>query len=568
MGKKLNLKWVTDVIGEDYKNWEKGDIVKIQAQTGTGKTFFITGNSKVNGLVDRMNDYEKMIYICNRTELKRQIKLDLLKKYNFEIPYLKDKEENFIFDKDGNKILDTKTLDDTKIIKNIVITSYHAISYGRLENIYCEGKNNLDNFDYIICDECHFFMTDSGFNNKSYLALEELINTRHMKAIKIFISATMDEVEDIIKKQAEKHKTIGFGSYSNFEIHDYQTGIDYSYLNVNYFKNIKDIIQIIKNDKTDEKWIVFVTSKTRGEEIENKLKESNIFATFIHANTGDNEEKKKITAECKFNSKVLISTKCLDNGVNIKDETVKNIVIMAYDKTTFVQEIGRVRFKIDDAPTIKLYIPMFSTTVFSGKISENYQPKIDDLDLFEKDKKAFKKKYNNDFDKTPKDIFYLDENTDWTINILGGARVYKDKIFSSKMVDGFKANDKFTFIKKQLEWLELSSTFDESNLIQNVVDDEAMETLEEYLNNCIDIKILEQKQIEICKNLSSELLKISRDKLQSKKKMHPDTVNSIIKNDLKLPFNITPTTTSKRVNGKVKKYTYWTIIKTIENIMY
>ena len=37
----LNLKWVSDTIGEEYKQWRKGDIITIQAQTGTGKTYFV-----------------------------------------------------------------------------------------------------------------------------------------------------------------------------------------------------------------------------------------------------------------------------------------------------------------------------------------------------------------------------------------------------------------------------------------------------------------------------------------------------------------------------------------------
>lgn len=90
---KLNLKWISDVIGENYKHWKDGDIVKIQAQTGTGKTRFIIGDKNNRGLVDNMNCFEKMIYICNRTELKRQVKLDLLRKYNKKIEYI-DKEKN------------------------------------------------------------------------------------------------------------------------------------------------------------------------------------------------------------------------------------------------------------------------------------------------------------------------------------------------------------------------------------------------------------------------------------------------------------------------------------------
>lgn len=60
----------------------------------------------------------------------------------------------------------------------------------------------------------------------------------------------------------------------------------------------------------------------------------------------------------KFNRKVLIATKTLDNGINIKDNKVKNIVIMAWDKITFIQMLGRRRVNIEDADTVNLYIPL------------------------------------------------------------------------------------------------------------------------------------------------------------------------------------------------------------------
>ena len=58
MGKRLNLKWVTDEIGDSYKEWKKGDIVTIKAQTGTGKTYFIK-----NVMIRNIEDYEKMLLI-------------------------------------------------------------------------------------------------------------------------------------------------------------------------------------------------------------------------------------------------------------------------------------------------------------------------------------------------------------------------------------------------------------------------------------------------------------------------------------------------------------------------
>ena len=70
----LNLKWVSDTIGEEYKQWSKGDIVTIQAQTGTGKTYFVK-----NVLVPYLDKYENMLIVSNRVNLKRQVKIDLLK---------------------------------------------------------------------------------------------------------------------------------------------------------------------------------------------------------------------------------------------------------------------------------------------------------------------------------------------------------------------------------------------------------------------------------------------------------------------------------------------------------
>lgn len=183
----------------------------------------------------------------------------------------------------------------------------------------------------------------------------------------------MDEINDVIVKISEQLKEKGFGTYSDFTIHEpYTTGIDYSYLYVSYFKKIDDIIQLVKNDKSDEKWIVFVASKSMGDKILKDLEEKKVTVTFVHANTSkEDKEKINIATESKFNSKVLICTKCLDNGVNIKDDNVKNLVIMTYDKTTFIQEIGRRRLNINEAPEINLFIPMYIWLCFAKSRKEN-----------------------------------------------------------------------------------------------------------------------------------------------------------------------------------------------------
>lgn len=469
MRKKLNLRWVSDEIGEDYKNWKRGDVVTIEAQTGTGKTFFIK-----NVIIPYMESYEKILLVCNRINLKRQLKKDLFDYCNIPIP------KTF------------KELDEVqKIGDNITIMSYQTISELRNCENYGQGELNLNEYDYIICDECHFFLSDSGFNNKCDLAFDELVRGRHRNAIKIFISATMEEIETTIIKSVENIRATAFGSYSNCKIHKYSTDIDYNYLNIKYFKDIRSIVQLIKNDKSYEKWLIFVTNKEKGNSILEDLK-GICKCEFITKETKECEELKSIVNSCKFKSKVLICTKAMDNGINIQDESVKNIVIMSYDKTTFIQELGRIRFNIENAPTISLYIPTYKISTFNTlvKVYENKEKKIKE---FEDNKIVFGMKYDRDFRKLPEDIFIKSKNGDFQINLLGYSRFYKDKRFIEDIQNKIKV-DKFAYIKEQLKWLGQEETFDKSNLIEDIIDEDNKTELYQFLKDSYDNEILYNKE--------------------------------------------------------------------------
>jgi len=131
------------------------------------------------------------------------------------------------------------------------------------------------------------------------------------------------------------------------------------------------------------------------------------------------------------------------------------------------------------------------------------------------------------------------------------------------MIKQFEDTDKFAYIREQLGWLGLDDIFDEDELIEEVMLDSDIETLEQYLESLLNTKVLEEDQIKLKELLTSEAYQIDRNLLQGTKKMHPDTFNSIMEKTLKLPYKVTATKTSKRVDGKPKKYTYWTIIKTL-----
>ncbi|MDU2123440.1 MAG: DEAD/DEAH box helicase [Clostridium celatum] len=471
--KELNLKWVSDVISETegytYKDWKEGSIVSIDAQTGTGKTYAIL--NKI--LEDKVEDYEELVYICNRVELRRAIQKDLLEKYKMEAKYFIGEKEYFDKNWIGNKsaIIDYEWLDNQQTIYNVTIMSYHEIANARNWKIYMGGNFNiLEKYQYIVCDECQFFLTDASFNQKTYMAFDEIFHARDIKSRLIMLSATIEEVESLIEEYTNMLILHGelFGVDNLVHKYQYSTGRDYSYVNVKYFKDVDDMATLIKN--SDEKWLVFVTSDKNGQELKNNLCESGVSSEFIKANE-DNPEKKNLTMFSKFSCQCLIATKCIDNGVNIKDTNVKNIVVMAYDKTTFIQELGRLRLNIKDAHEINLYIRCCYKKTFSTMLKK-CEDKQELIDLYNEDINKFEVRFNNDYKnkKLPEDIFYLNKKKEWTINKLGVARMELDRKHYQKMVDMMEL-DEFAFIKEQLSWLGLEDTFLEVNLIEDVVED-------------------------------------------------------------------------------------------------
>ena len=464
---KLNLKWVTDTIGEEYKKWGKGDVVTIQAQTGTGKTYFIK-----NKLVPYMSDYEHMLIVSNRRYLKRQVKIDLLKANGDKIP--KNIED----------------LDKIKTIGNVTLLSYHQVAVMKKAE---EEKNDildLDYFDYIVMDECHWFRQDADFCDKGELAWKELIRKRHIRSVMIYISATMEDTKLMIESAIEHFKKSSFGKYSEVKLWDYTTGNDYSYLDTYYFDKVENMAVHIKNaDIKYGKWIVFVTSKKMADTMQEII--TNKKVKIITAETKeDDEDLKSILEQSKFKSDVLITTKVLDNGVNISDDTVKNIVIMAWDRVTFIQELGRVRLDIENPYEINLYIPMKCKKAFLTMEKQlGYKDSL--VREFEDNKKEFMFKYRDNKNKLPNELFYVKDGQGYVENLLGHAKVLALLSEVRNTLD--KWNDKknkekeYTFIKEQLSWIGLEDTFNGLySQILDEYDEEEVDKLEEQLNIIYD----------------------------------------------------------------------------------
>ena len=114
-----------------------------------------------------------------------------------------------------------------------------------------------------------------------------------------------------------------------------------------------DINSLVNHIKDSKKWMIFTSTKDEGAKIEEKLNEGlnpkeKRRAVFISADNKSKGNSKaqfdKIIDEQKFDCDYLISTSVLDNGVSIKDETVKGIIVYdIFDRIEILQMIGRVR---------------------------------------------------------------------------------------------------------------------------------------------------------------------------------------------------------------------------------
>lgn len=466
---KLDLEWVSEIIGDEYKKWREADVIIIESQTGTGKTHFVQ-----NILIPYVMRYMKnLLFVCNRVNLKRQIKKDLLAIHNLEIP------------------TSIEELDQITNIKGTTITSYQSMEETLLDQEYFKENTGAYNetfrYDYIILDECHYIFSDSSFNNTTRLVFEKLIRRYHIQAVKVFLTATAKEIREPIREfmKSMEHPILGKPWLGEHRLKEYTTGTDYSYLDVKYFKDLRtDIVTTIQNDTTDDKWIIFVSKIEDGYFLEEEFGADSVF---IKSGT-KHKELDSLIHNSRFERKILITTKTLDNGINIKDEQVKHIVIMAWDEITFIQMLGRRRVNIENADRVNLYIPMRDARSFVT-LRNVYDRKAEEISLCNEDLKKFSRKYDNSPDEILKELFYKHSETgEWTVNPIGQDSLIKDREFAERMIEKFKEDKKFAFVGEQLSWMGLEHTFDEANLIENVMPNKERDELEKYLSNLFSNK--------------------------------------------------------------------------------
>ena len=322
-----NYKYIGEYLLHKIFHWKMNDLVFINCGTGTGKTTFI------KTLIQNTTLTSNVLILTNRIANKKQIENAL----GYLINYYP---------------------------KRIVIDSYQSIG----SNVLIKSEN-LDCFDYIFCDESHFFLSDVAFNQMANSSFDKIMHSK--KAIKIFLSATNEDMTKIV-----------INSYAMINrIYDELNLLNKIWIyTLSYNRsNIDKIIKFTKFDEiveqinlSDEKWLIFVKSIKDGEKYLKQLRDNTKKqVTFLNLNniTINEEDACKTLNDLikfeKFEDDVLIATSIIDNGVNVVDRELTNIVSFEYDYIELIQEIGRKRC-IDDYDKFTLYLISEKKNSLSG----------------------------------------------------------------------------------------------------------------------------------------------------------------------------------------------------------
>lgn len=381
--------FIDNVIGDGgsktYQKWENGKVVLLTAQTGKGKTYFI-----LNTLLQYVIENNSFIfYFVNRKLLKKQIENDIRDR---EIQL---SQNNIYVLNDYIKVYTYQSIENSN--KHIEIKN-------KIKDL--QNKYNFDDSDkpchniFFIYDECHYFYCDSNFNTKtevSYYHLRNIIQNQYKQKynienndryyspnenddkilkwnyIEIFMSATMEQMKSKIYEDNNKDSIFYFQRHDN-SIVSYDFALDYSYVNINILNSKQRIPDLIIN--SNEKWLIFVDNKNYGKELMDILKNNKIDIAYIDTDYENDDDSKQtvnnITENSLSQKRVIISTSVLDNGVSIKDEALRNLIILVDNKETFLQMLGRIRIN-DNNDKVNLYICNKTKQDFEKRIKSLYR---------------------------------------------------------------------------------------------------------------------------------------------------------------------------------------------------
>ena len=126
----------------------------------------------------------------------------------------------------------------------------------------------------------------------------------------------------------------------------------------------------------------------------------------------------------------------------------------------------------------------------------------------------------------------------------------------------------YAFILKQLEWLELGDTFDKTKYLKDVMLNDEVQSLENYLENMFNkknvlLRAIDRKElIEKINLIDGSHSNLKENKINYVKNIN--TLKSHLQDTLKSRYQIEEFPHSKTINGKTTRYkASWRVNKII-----
>lgn len=493
-GNKRKIR-VTDKIDKDIiKAWTPVRPVIIKAGTGVGKSFFVK-----NVLYDyAKNEGAKILMLIHRKLCVEQFVMEI--------------------EADG---------------KSDVI---EIMTYQKLEKDQMRDSHLLlEQYKYIVCDEFHYFISDARFNSTTDISFEKIISMKD--SIKIFMSATGENVEDYIQKVVEAAPDV------------YSIPFDWSFIEtLNFYFNDASLPELAKAIiERGEKGIFFIQEATKAYGLYQEFKKNALFNCskqnskyYKYVKVGRINEMLK---EQKFKENILITTSCMDAGVNIIDPLVRYIFIDIKDVGSLIQCMGRKRIQNED-DSIHVYIKYIDNKQLGGmETRAKKEIKMADY-LKTHTTEEWLHEFPRSIDKTLTvyDEIINDGNVETCTKKVNELMYYKKNVDIEEM-QYIKSFGEFGYCKylarKFNKYDAETETYDYSIIGGNC-------ELKDYLATHVGQVMLQRKD-------RKELIKIMNVRRDGRLKSSKDILNAALKED-KLPYMIDDFETSRIIDGKKKKF--------------
>ena len=504
--------YLSDIISfEDIKNW-KGKFVYIKAGTNAGKTYFTT---------HKLYDYHlenggRILLVQPRTTLKKQSRNKVIKK---------------------------------NLQKIIEVVTYQKLEY-KADNGTLESY--LQQFETIVCDEFQYFLSDSAINQFTQISFDALVKSG--KTI-LLLSATGEKMADYITSRCNIDLiTVEF------------EGLHREIQNMYYYEDDAGLDQIIDMAITKgNKLLVFVNDIKKGIALyERHPKHSAFYCSKSNIKNRkyleyiDEEEYNNIVHNERFEKTVYICTKAFDVGINIKDDSVNEIVIDGItDIDEIIQCVGRKRIT-HDGQRVALYVRNIENTRLRAYMSREKRLINIVKKLVNEGRAAYLKELKRQRFREPQDFIYeIEDDTEKHVNYL---RLYHAECQYENL-------RKMTSIKQTGYLQVIMETFDIKKLVWWDSDED--NDLLEYLESLALSDNPKRKKENNLKWLLDDDAKrefIERLNLNRRHKLIEGQkvkfVNAFIRDQKGFPYEVIQRETCRRINGKKKKYKIaWAVIR-------